>query len=73
VTSPVSAAGAADPDALGSGAVDSGAVLGAVLVDGLEQALAMIAMPATIDASRSCVLIVCSVSSLLTPGRRPRP
>jgi hypothetical protein len=49
-----------------------GAVLGAVLAVGVEQAAAMIATPATIAASRSCFFIVSVVSSLEPIGRSDR-
>lgn len=46
------------------GAADAGAVLGAVLALG-EQAAAMIAAPATMDAMRSCIFTAVVISSLI--------
>jgi hypothetical protein len=65
VSSPESAAGAADSGAVDPGAVDGAvdAALGAVLVPGVEQAAAMIATPATMAARRSCFFISVVVSS----------
>jgi hypothetical protein len=72
VISPLSAAGASDAGASEPGAAD-GAALGAVVAAGDPQAAAMIAIPATIDASRSCFFIVLVVSSLEPGGCPPGP
>ena len=74
MTSPASAAGACDSGAVDSGALDGAvdaAALGAVLPPDGPQAAAMIAIPATMAAKRSCFFIAIVVSSLDPDGVSP--